>query len=62
MKAESSTSDNDYTVEEYTYDEAGNILTDVYRSAGYTRTISYTYDPATRTKNILVLDTYEGVG
>ncbi len=61
-KVDSSDSNGDYSEETYTYSADGSPLSYVYRSAGYTRTISYTYDPATRTKNILVLDTYEGVG
>ena len=61
-KVDFSDSNGDYSEETYTYSADGSPLSYVYRSAGHTRTISYTYDPATRTKNILVLDTYEGVG
>ncbi len=61
-KIETTSSDNDHTLEEYTYDEAGNVLTNVYSREGYICTTTHTYDPETRTDSILVMEEYVGVG
>ncbi len=62
LRSEYTTSDGSYSLQEYTYDEDGNVLTDVYSGVGYSRTATYTYDSAARKMTCLVLLEYYGVG
>ncbi len=62
VKMEKTSGEDYYYVEEYTYDEDGNILTDVYESGGFKHSKTYTYDRETRKMSCLVLMEYNGEG
>ncbi len=62
VKYEFTDSSGSYSTEDYTYDEEGKILTDVYRNGGFTRSMTYTYDREAKKMTCLVLYEYEGVG
>ena len=62
VRYERTDSDGYYASDEYTYDEEGNTLSEVYRMEGFTRTTTYTYDRAARKMTSLTLLEHEAVG
>ena len=62
VKYERTDSDGYYAVDEYTYDEEGNALTEVYKMEGLTRTTTYTYDRQARKMTSLTVLEYTAVG
>ena len=62
VKYERTDSDGYYASDVYTYDEDGNILTDIYVNGGFKRSMTYTYDIEARKVSCLVLLEYNGEG
>ena len=62
VKYEYTDSSGYYAVTEYTYDEDGNDLTEVYKMEGLTRTTTYTYDRAAQKMTSLTILEHEAVG